>query len=69
MKIGEQPVVPLAPGQGAATSEKTGMTVQDLTKSLQRACSLEESGRVVVSEVQPGSQAANAEIRGKATLS
>ncbi|MEK6738669.1 MAG: DegQ family serine endoprotease [Planctomycetota bacterium] len=64
VKIGEQPANLLAPGQGAATSEKElGMTVQDLTKELAKSLGLEEAGGVIVSEVQPGSQAANAEIR------
>ncbi len=65
VKIGEQPSDLFAAGPEAAPSIKDlGMTVQNLTKELAKSLGIEEDSGVIVSEVQPGSPAATADIRG-----
>jgi serine protease Do len=64
VKIGEQPaeLFAMRPGEAPATKD-LGMTVQNLTKELARSLGIEEDSGVIVSEVQPGSPAAMADIR------
>ncbi|OHB98366.1 MAG: serine protease [Planctomycetes bacterium RIFCSPLOWO2_12_38_17] len=64
VKIGEQPADLFAAGPGASPSTKDlGMTVQNLTKELARNLGVEEDSGVIVTEVQPGSTAATADVR------
>lgn len=64
VKIGEQPAELFAAVPGAEpTGKDLGMTVQNLTKELARSLGIEEDSGVIVSEVQPGSPAAMADIR------
>jgi serine protease Do len=64
VKIGEQPPELFATARGAEpTGKDLGMTVQNLTKELAKSFGIEEDSGVIVSEVQPGSPAAMADIR------
>ncbi|TDE63927.1 MAG: PDZ domain-containing protein, partial [Candidatus Scalindua sp. AMX11] len=62
VKIGEQPADMFAFGQSPA-GEDLGLTVQDLTEALADSMGYEGESGVLVSSVEPGSEAALADIK------
>ncbi|MGR3180014.1 MAG: DegQ family serine endoprotease [Candidatus Anammoxibacter sp.] len=63
IKIQEQPSDLFAAAGRSPAAKDIGLTVQNLTKELAKNLNIDESNGVVVTEVVPGSPAAEAEIR------